>query len=403
MKTTLVFVLITILGVATGTSVARWRLATAPWDGNPGGKGDNPILPEMGQPGDPVPKVVVDSQQHDFGVMDMDGVGRHGFRFTNAGEAVLELEPGPTTCQCTGIKIEKNRLSPGESTEVTVTWTSREVAGPYSQNGVVFCNDPHRPRVTLTIQGRVKKAVEAVPPEVVFSRLSVSEPTTAEVALYGYLAEPLEILDFVLSDRQIADKFEVSWGPMPPDRLAQDPEATSGRLLTVTIKPGLPLGQFQQTILLRTSLESAPAIDVPLRGTVGSDIAVFGHGWDEDIGTLTIGAVRGDEGARRQLTLVARGPHRREVQYKLDKVFPDTLHVSLGKTTETGDGTVLQTPLIIEIPKGSLPVNHLTMDPKKSGQIILETNHPSVPRLQILVRFAVTGAISDESPAEPPR
>jgi hypothetical protein len=141
--------------------------------------------------------------------------------------------------------------------------------------------------------------------------------------------------------------------------------------------------------VLKTSAGSS--LTLPVEGSVGSEIAVVGHGWDPDTGILSIGEIAGGAGASRQLMLVVRGPLRREVKFKTQRIKPDVLKVLLGPPHEINNGVVVQIPLRIEIPAGSPPANHLGSEQGKLGEILLETSHPQVPTLRILVRFAITG------------
>jgi hypothetical protein len=106
---------------------------------------------------------------------------------------------------------------------------------------------------------------------------------------------------------------------------------------------------------------------------------------------LNLGTVNGRAGAERRLLLIVRGPHGRETRFKVARVDPDFLQVELGKTTAIGGGAAVQTPLIVRIPQGSRPVSRLGTEEGKLGEIILETTHPLVPRVRILIRFAVEG------------
>ena len=126
----------------------------------------------------------------------------------------------------------------------------------------------------------------------------------------------LEILDYKFSDENLAKFFQVALKPLAKAELPIRSDIRSGVLLTVAVKPGLPHGAFQQTILLRTNLPSAPALSVSVEGTVGGDITVVGEGWNPKSGILTLGIVSSKSGAQRRLILVAHGPHRREVKFK---------------------------------------------------------------------------------------
>jgi hypothetical protein len=94
------------------------------------------------------------------------------------------------------------------------------------------------------------------------------------------------------------------------------------------------------------------------------------------------------------LTLLVRGAHSNEVKFRLSRVFPDVLKVTLGETKPIGSLAATQTALIIHIPKGSPPLDYLGPEHDKLGQIVLETGHPQMPKLPIFVRFAVVGDVS---------
>jgi hypothetical protein len=163
-------------------------------------------------------------------------------------------------------------------------------------------------------------------------------------------------------------------------------------LVKVTVKPGMLQGMFLQDVLLQTNLPSIPQIALPIRGIINSNqITVAGRGWDPDSGILTLGRVARGEGLERRLTLVARGPYSKQVEFKPDHVEPPDLKVTVGQRSKMGQGTVTQTPLIISIPPGCAPANHFGSDQGNLGEIILATTHPKVPKLRIFVRFVIEG------------
>jgi hypothetical protein len=312
--------------------------------------------------------------------------------FRNEGTEPLTLTKGDTTCRCTLIDLEEKEIQPGQSASVHLEWTSKNQAGPYRQTATIFTNDPDLPRVTLTISGRVTAALKVSPLEVVFSQLSLGESATAEVKVLCYLSESFQITGYRFRDPENRDKFEVIHEPLSADQLKTEPDALSGCVVRVTVKPGLLQGAFRQTILLSTNLEESPAIELPVEGVVRGDISVVGgRNWNSDEMLLTFGSVTSQDGARQTLMLTCRGPHREEVDYRITKVEPEWLEVELGERTGINQGKVLMTPLKIGVPKGSRPANYLGANQGDYGRITIETNHPTAPQLQILVRFAVEG------------
>ena len=163
-------------------------------------------------------------------------------------------------------------------------------------------------------------------------------------------------------------------------------------LVTVAVKPGLLQGPIQQELRLKINLAAMPEIGLPIQGIISSNqITLAGHGWDPDTSILTLGRIPRREGLQRRLTLLVPGPSARQVEFKLDHVEPSELRVTVGQRGQPGQGGAVQTPLIIDIPPGSAPANHVGSDQGKLGEIILTTTHPKVPKLRIFVRFVIEG------------
>ncbi|MBU4273320.1 MAG: DUF1573 domain-containing protein [Planctomycetes bacterium] len=387
MKTYLGLMLVIVLGIGLGIGVAALRTEKTWWTPDINVGGEDTFATD--RPGEPKPKLVIDKTEYDFGTLDMKSGGKHDFVFTNAGEGPLKLVSGSTSCRCTTSDVDNKVIPPGGSDKVTISWKPAERVGPYQQTAKILTNDPARPEVTLTVSGKISAATQVYPSELVFSRVSSGEAATAEARLLCYLDEQFGILDREWSDKATAEYFDVDLRPLTAEELKQWPTAKSGYLATITVKPGLPQGPFRRKLTIRTSLSSTPKMELRIEGIVGSEIAVVGPGWDADKGVLTIGAVSSSEGAKRRLMLIVRGADRREVSFKPVDVSPSAMKVGLGERREINRGAVVQTPLLIDIPPDSPTVNCLGSDLGKFGEIILETTHPQVPKLRILVRMAI--------------
>jgi hypothetical protein len=395
MRTLLLAALTIVLGMALGVGAAVLRIRTTPWDPTlveshetTPSSAETPERPAVvdGQ----AAKVVVDKADFDFGTLDIESSsGSHAFVFTNAGDASLSLKEGGTSCRCTMSKLEHETLPPGGSTKVTITWKPVEKPGPYQQTAKILTNDPAQPQVTLTVSGHVTAAMRLSPAELVFSRLTAGESATAETRLYCYLDTPVKVLEHKWSDAATAAYFDVALKPLAPEEVKAEPSAHSGVLISVTVKPGLPQGPLRQKLTLKTNTSASPALAI--EGNIGSEIAVVGRGWDPDTGVLNLGEVSRSVGMQRRLSLVVRGPLRKDVTFHAAEVTPDVLKVSLGKPGEINQGAVVQIPLLIEIPADSHPANHLGSEQGRLGEILLDTTHPQVPKLRIRVRFAIEG------------
>ena len=169
--------------------------------------------------------------------------------------------------------------------------------------------------------GKITAALQALPAELTLGQFSVTESATTQTRIYAYLNDGLAITGETFSDPATANRFAISVEPLTPAQLREQADARSGVVLRITAKSGLPLGAIRQTITLRTNLPGHPTIDVPVEGTVIGDISIFGLGWDGDRQVLNLGMV-GPLGIQRTLIIVTRGPHRKEVKFKLLHATP---------------------------------------------------------------------------------
>jgi hypothetical protein len=164
--------------------------------------------------------------------------------------------------------------------------------------------------------------------------------------------------------------------------------------LNLTIKPGLPLGPLLQRIRLWLDLPGEPIVEIPIEGNVLGDISVVGPrggpgGWDSEHNLLNLGDVQSAKGAEsRDLHLLVKGEHREEIDLKVVKVQPEFLQVQFDKPQPVEGADVVKVPFKIKIAPGVPPGDH-SATIGNPGRIEIETGHPTTPRLQLYVTFAV--------------
>jgi hypothetical protein len=390
MRTLLVVIVAAALGIAAGVGTTWARLSHAP-DFSPDfdlltsaqrSSGDAP------EPTGPQPAVTVSSEEHDFGIVERNHVVEHEFVFTNRGQAPLRLKSGGTTClKCTVSKIPETPIAPGESAKVVVEYNASVDSPQFRQSATILTNDPAQTRVVLTVFGKVAASYSIEPHELVISKVAANASETATARVISYLADRFKIESFQWADADTAHFFDLQVAPIPRDELTEA-HAKLGYTLTVTIKPGLPLGPFRQKLTLNTDLPGAPTLQLPIAGTVISDIIISGPGWDREHGVLVLGVVRSGEGIRRNLTVLVHGEHRHDVQVTVGKCQPDFLRVSLGEPADVNGGAVVRIPLTVEVPPGAPDANYLG-SPGRLGEILLETTHPEAKQVRLLVQLAV--------------
>lgn len=394
MKVWVVIAIAAVVGISAGVYIGLWRVNSRPWDGTGEGAKAHMSAEEAAKltptalPADGIPAVVVDHEEHEFGVLDSGSTGKHEFIFTNKGTGTLKLTKGHSTCKCTVANLEQTEVPPGKSASVTLEYKGQGFSGPYKQTASIITNDPKRQQVQLAVLGKIIPILRTVPEEVIFTGLTAGNPVTKTVDVFAYVATPLKIAGFQCTEKNTAGLFDVKVEPMKPDVVAKESGAKSGAHVSVTVKPGLPVGTFKQTIRLNTNLAGAQEHDLRVEGKVVSDLSVVGGRWDEERSLLAIGTVNSNEDVSRRLILIARGQFRDQVKLKVAEIWPQLLKVDFEPPTMMGEG-LRQVPFVIRIPKGTPPADYLGSEAAKAGRIVLETNHPRAPKVLIRVSFAV--------------
>jgi hypothetical protein len=321
--------------------------------------------------------------------MERDTKASHAFLFTNAGNYPLMLAQGDTTCKCTISKLKDDEVAPGESVEVVLEWESKTGGPQFRQSATILTNDPQRQRVNLTVEGVVSSSVVVEPADVIFSRISPGESKTARVRVLCFTQPNLEIVEHQFQNPSTADYFEMSWEPLSAEMLG-DSRAQSGALLSITIKPGLPAGGVRQVLDMTTNVAARSQIAIPIQGRIAGDVAIFGSGWNSNSGILSLGSVERGVGIERKLRVIVSSSEPGEEQAKLRvaKVSPDVLEVELGEAEPVGASRMM-TPLVVRVPAGAPIISRFGPEPSRLGEIVLESDKPGTPRIQLYVRFAV--------------
>ncbi|MDD5347732.1 MAG: DUF1573 domain-containing protein [Candidatus Omnitrophica bacterium] len=109
----------------------------------------------------PVPAAAVTGRQidaftWDFGIIPKDTVVGHMFRLDNGTARTLTIKNVTTSCGCTASKAKNNRLAPGESTAIEVTFNSKGYKQETTQFVYVTTDDPENPLIKFTIKAFVE-------------------------------------------------------------------------------------------------------------------------------------------------------------------------------------------------------------------------------------------------------
>ena len=348
------------------------------------------------------PRIVFDSDEYDFGVMEFGDTMRRAFTFHNRGDYPLVVAKADSSCTCTLANIAEDAIPPGGEAQVELEWTARAspTAGSRFRHWAKLqTNDPDQPLVTLTVHGDMTAPVVAWPAELIFTRLAKSQTASARIDLYCYRdiagsapgaardATPgdgtLRIVRTELLSDKTAGAFVVApQASAPPD--VKSRRAKSGRSVEVTVRPGLPKGAFRQVVRLHTNVPGALPVDVAVTGEVGDDVRLVGAGYNERTGVLDLGTFKAADGTSREFELFVYGQRDPKLPVKIVRSDLETLRVSVSEGVVDNIKGAVRFGLKVSVPAGA--ITEEKSGAAASGSFRIDAG-PETPQMEVQVRF----------------
>lgn len=115
----------------------------------------NPNSAEGYDESEKIPKISFESDMHDFGQLTAGENISYSFKFTNTGNADLVISGCDASCGCTVADYPRERIAPGKSNYITVSFKSQGMSGQQVKEISVFSNT--QPAMTkLRIMAQVR-------------------------------------------------------------------------------------------------------------------------------------------------------------------------------------------------------------------------------------------------------
>lgn len=217
---------------------------------------DPPAAPELKEP-----RLVITEPLYDFGTVRQGDKVEHQFEIANQGQKALEIGKIHPSCGCTAAVIDTPTLAPGEKTMVKATFDSTGFQGQKTKTIRVYTNDPQQTSAVLTLKGLVKADIRLEPAAVLFGNVTKGKRYTADATVTvedGVQAKLLEI-------ESRSKDLEATW---------QDIPGTTAKKVTVTLKETAPLGAIRGRIVVKTSSDKSPILNIPVVANVEGDITL---------------------------------------------------------------------------------------------------------------------------------
>jgi hypothetical protein len=192
----------------------------------------------------------------DFGEVSEGESLKHVFRFTNKGQALLEIQKVEAACGCTAAVLSSKQIAPGGAGEIEVSLKTEGLTS-VSKTINIASNDPKQPEVTLTITANVHPEFQLSERSIYFGSVPRGKEVTKEFVITVPPDKNRQLLGATSTDQYVAAKLEAVGG-------------SNGRKYRVTAvqKADAKDGYHFGVIVIKTTSPVTPELKIPVRGMV---------------------------------------------------------------------------------------------------------------------------------------
>jgi len=102
------------------------------------------------------PRLLIAEMAVDLGNIKSNRSSVREFAFTNTGKSVLEIRNIQGNCSCLLAEVDSDRLKPGESGTIKITFTPADQTGTQTKAVTVYSNDPQNPVQRIMVTGHAE-------------------------------------------------------------------------------------------------------------------------------------------------------------------------------------------------------------------------------------------------------
>src|SRR5262245_30379352 len=327
----------------------------------------------------PEPRAGVNEKEFDFGLMDPGISGKHDFLIQNVGDDVLELKLGGTTCKCTISGVSDSRVPPGKTATMTMEWNTGRYDPQFAQSALIRTNDPLHKEIEFTVKGQIRALVTAQPKEVTLPMTQPGERAQGDLLIYSQMWPDFEIVDASSQLRGL------KWTVEPIIDAAAELSAASAKRVKFEFDNPVAHGAFQEQIRFDIKPQGEPDSVhhqyVAIHGQALRRMAIYGPAIDGN-GVVELGNVAEGKGKRVKLLAKVRDPET-EISDAEVETFPAFLRAQFSQHEGGQKGLY---DITIELPDDQTPCQY---NSSPVGRVKIETHHPRIGAVELLVTFAI--------------
>ncbi|HNZ47937.1 MAG TPA: DUF1573 domain-containing protein [Candidatus Hydrogenedentes bacterium] len=241
---------------------------------------DDGLSPPIDVSMEDAPKIRLEKDSFDFGVIPRDRTTTKSILIFNDGKSPLEIRSLLTSCGlCTRAAMAdgKKRIPPGGSAELNITMLPSGVYGFYSKKTVsIGSNDPRHAKVNLEVEARVDPEFVLEPETMEFGTVEQGVEAEASQRFRSLIDQPLsvkEVAFYVENEKPpVCPPLDLSFKMVPEEEWR-----TPGRseyIITARLNSAHSPGKFEDYFYIVTDLERFDAYRTPATGEVTAPFSI---------------------------------------------------------------------------------------------------------------------------------
>lgn len=329
------------------------------------------------------PKLVADERVHEFGRMDPETKGQHGFLIRNVGDGALTIKVKRTSCKCTVGGVERNVVGPGETTYVVLEWNTGHTLVDYEQTATIETNDPKNREIDLRVKGLIRKNIGATTEEIDCDVVEPGKPLYIKTFLYSQMWNEFEVIELT------SGLPDIQWEVAPVVEEEKPKIDTKGiQQLKLTLSGKLPQGNFQDRLRIVVRPHDPPGeavtFELPIKGKILRRLAVYGNSINGEEG-IDMGSIPEGKGKTVRLLMKVRD-EQLDLNVEKVEIEPAFLKAEVKPHMEGETAKPGLYDLVVEV-HADAPTCLYRGNPE--GKIKIVIKHPRIESLELPVRFSV--------------
>jgi hypothetical protein len=209
------------------------------------------------------PKLQFEKMIYDFGTTSQVDRLQGTFMFTNAGNAVLQIQKPQPSCGCTVAGVKPETLAPGEKGELTFNINVPQATGHIEKYITVPSNDTNSPSQRLTIKADIRKTYDVQPMQVSVDMLREGATTNVTFKVRRVDDQKLVLTRVEADSPMLSGKIELSGETNNP-----------GAQIVVAVKAIGKPRFFNESLRVYAGDTNTPAIRLSVSGRIVGELTV---------------------------------------------------------------------------------------------------------------------------------